>query len=127
MNAGRSMTGSETSHITVTYQDSGDEITSMYAVNGDILRELGRLLKKPTAKTCTHGLKPRDASSIPAMARHVSAASPAARWPRSITAMASGTERAARRLSGTTPTAQLSRNITAMARSIARVARRKED
>ena len=54
---GKSMTGSETSHITVTYQDSGDEITSMYAVNGDILRELGRLLKKPTGKDLHSWLK----------------------------------------------------------------------
>lgn len=37
------MTGGQTSHITVSYRDSGAEIDSIYAVNEDISREFGLL------------------------------------------------------------------------------------
>lgn len=39
------MTGDPTPHITVTYRNGGAEITSVYAVNEDILRELGRQIR----------------------------------------------------------------------------------
>jgi hypothetical protein len=44
------MTGNQASHITVTCRDGGDEITSVYAVNEDISRELDQRIKKPTGK-----------------------------------------------------------------------------
>jgi hypothetical protein len=42
MNEGKGVTGSQTSHITVTCVYSGVEITRVYAVNEDISRQLGQ-------------------------------------------------------------------------------------
>jgi hypothetical protein len=41
---------SHTSHIRVTYADGASEIMSVYAVNEDISRELGRHTEKPIGK-----------------------------------------------------------------------------
>jgi hypothetical protein len=62
-----------TSHITVICRDGGDEITSVYAVNKDISRELDQRIKKPTGKDLQAWLEAKgcrlDSSDRPAYVR----------------------------------------------------------
>ena len=44
------LAGDRTAHITVSYKDSGDEFTRIYAVNEEISRELRQETQKPTGK-----------------------------------------------------------------------------
>jgi hypothetical protein len=70
MNEGKSVTGSQSSYITVTHRDCwGIEITSIYAANGDISRELGRerdwLGRKLTGKKLQVWLEKKGCLEIP--------------------------------------------------------------
>jgi len=64
------MTGSQTSHLTLTCRDSGVEITSIYAVKEDIRRDLDRHEQKPTGKDLQAWLESKgcqlDSSGSPA-------------------------------------------------------------
>jgi hypothetical protein len=64
------VTGDRTSHITVTYRDGGGEITCIYAISEETLRELGRHAKHPTGKALQAWLKSKgcrlDSSGGPA-------------------------------------------------------------
>jgi hypothetical protein len=44
------MTGGQTSHLTVTYKETGVEIARIYAISEDTLCELGRSIRRPTGK-----------------------------------------------------------------------------
>jgi uncharacterized protein len=67
------VTSSQTSHIKVTYTDSGVEITAVYAVNEEISRELGRRTQRPTGTDLQAWLESKgcrlDSTSGPAFVR----------------------------------------------------------
>lgn len=46
----RVMSGDQATHLTVSYRDGSFEISSVYAVDEDTSRELGRHIKKPAGK-----------------------------------------------------------------------------
>ncbi len=68
------MSNNQTSHITVTYTDSGNETTRIYAISKDIQSELDRLIRKPTGEDLQAWLEDRgcelDCSDGPAMVWH---------------------------------------------------------
>ena len=70
---GKSMTGNDASHLTVTYWDSGSETTLTYAISGDIARELNQHAQKPTGKDLSAWLQSKgcrlDSSDGPAWVR----------------------------------------------------------
>jgi hypothetical protein len=73
------MSSGKTSYITVTSHGLGAEVTCIYAVNEDILRELDGHIPRPTGTDLRRGLRPRVVRSIRPTARQLSGAKPMAR------------------------------------------------
>lgn len=93
------MTVGQTSHITMTYKDNGDEITCVYMIGRDTLRDAmiwSSQQHNPTGQDLQRWLQIKgcrlDCAEGPALSGMV----PTARRSRAITAMADGTAKTAR-------------------------------
>ena len=68
------MTSGQTSHITVTYRDSGIDVTRIYAISEHISCDLDRHMQKPTGKDLQSWLVKRgcrlDSADGPAVVWH---------------------------------------------------------